>query len=134
FSVLTPAGELRVRSISDLGRVLTDLGPIPVAEMGTLDPSTPGRIEARLAVHPLAPSMSREVRSLIADPDDADRREFSVGIGSLLRYLLRKDDDESWSARAVSPPFLLAELPRWAPASSDSVTPGTIGSTPEAGR
>ncbi len=111
----TPLFERRASSIEEIAGWLARLGPIPVAPLAGLGGEEPFRIRVRLAVHPLAPAEIRRVRALFGggDPeDDADRREVSIGFGSVLRYFLGKRPGEEWVADRTSLPFFRGSLPR----------------------
>jgi len=71
----------------------------------------------RLAVYPIAPAEIERVHALFGggpSESEADRREVSVGLSSLVRYFLGDQPDEDWVADATSGPFTrqsLAEAP-----------------------
>jgi len=115
----TPLIEHRVAAIDDVVRLLAALGPLPVAPMTRL----PGgfvserraavRLRARLAIHPLAPTEFRRVSELFgadAPASDPDRREVSVGLGTLFRYFLGERSGERWVTEATSAAFTWLEL------------------------
>lgn len=103
----TPLSDHRVGSIDEITSLMTELGPIPVAPLDRL-PSTSMRLTVRMAVHPLAQTEVERVRAIFGGEqrdERTNRREVSVGFGSLLRYFLGSQPDEDWIAEANSEPF-----------------------------
>ncbi len=102
----TPRLDLRLSSIEEVAEHLARLGPLPVLPIDLLSDRATVRIRARLAVHPLAPAEILKVRALFGGQgSDPDRREVSVGLGSLIRVFLGGQPEEDWVAEAFSPPF-----------------------------
>jgi len=86
---------------------------LPVLPLPGLDPTAPMRLRSRLAVHPLAPTEIERVQSLFggdSGEDEPDRREVSVGLGTLVRYFLRGGPDENWISDVTSSAFTGASL------------------------
>lgn len=118
FVIRTPFLDQRVESLDEVTSFLGRLGPLPVLPMGDLDWAAPLRLRSRLAVHPLAPAEIERVQSLFGGDsgtdDEPDRREVSVGLGSLVRYFLGGHPDEDWVTDVTSRVFTgsaLAEEP-----------------------
>ncbi len=115
--VRTPLLDRRLTSLDEVAEMLRHLGPLPVLPLERFGMDERLRIRVRLAVHPLAPTEVRRVRSLFGgEPTEeaSDRREVSVGLGSLVRYFLGGPPDQDWIADATSAPFTwhtLAEAP-----------------------
>jgi hypothetical protein len=71
------------------------------------------QLRVQLAVHPLAPTQIKKVRSLFdRSPDDQseDRREVSIGLGTLVRFFLGRQEEEEWIADSISRPFSIPTL------------------------
>jgi hypothetical protein len=110
----TPLSEWRVSSIEEVAAQLEELGPLPVISMAhpLVAECVAGearlRLRARLAVHPLAPTEFERVSEVFGgqgESSDPNRREVSVGLGSLFRYFMRGQPDEDWVAQGESTPF-----------------------------
>jgi len=115
--VRTPLVDRRLASLDEVGELLRHLGPLPVLPMARLPRGLTFRIRVRLAVYPIAPAEIERVHALFGggpSESEADRREVSVGLSSLVRYFLGDQPDEDWVADATSGPFTrqsLAEAP-----------------------
>jgi len=126
FVLRMPTADLRLSSLEEVAAHLAEMSPLPVAPLRLVDAVGALTLRARLAVHPLAPTEKRRVHALFGGgTDEPDRREVSVGLGSLVRYFLGRSPDETWRASASSEPFHRATLPMLAEAESLA--------TPEAG-
>jgi len=115
FLIRTPLMDQRVESLDAVSEILGRLGPLPVLPIGGLEEQSIMRLRLRLAVHPLATAEVERVQSLFGgepdeDEEDTDRREVSVGLGSLVRYFLRRSPDEDWVADVTSGRFTRASL------------------------
>jgi len=107
YTIQTPLLERRVATLEDVAPLLARLGPLPVAHLAAPDSSRLVWIEARLAVHPLAPAEIERIQALVSGTDAyaAGRREVSIGLRSLVRAMLGGAPDEDWIAAARSPAF-----------------------------
>jgi hypothetical protein len=106
--IRSPLADRRVGSMDEVAAALGALGPLPVVALDRVPASTPLRLRVRVAVHPLARSERERVHALFSGDGDAsgsNRREVSVGLGSLVSYFLGEGPDEDWVAEATSPPF-----------------------------
>lgn len=110
ITIEAPFGMRRTPSLAGLSEILRALGPLPVAALREV-PNTPGTtLRARVAIHPLAPSASERVQGMVGEEENGSRREFSIGIGSLLRYFLGQRPGEHWDLEKRSSPFRRDEL------------------------
>jgi hypothetical protein len=118
FLIRTPLMDQRVESLEAVTEVLSNLGPLPVLPIGGLDTQSIMRLRLRMAVHPLAATEVERVQILFGgktgEPDEdeeaTDRREVSVGFGSLVRYFLRGSPDENWVVDVTTGRFTRASL------------------------
>jgi|GEM_PF-5777970 len=116
FLVKTPMYSTRLRSVDDVRGFLGNLGGLPVLPLERLARDASYRLRVRLAVYALAPSEVRRSRDRLTgggELRDPDRREVSVGLNSLLKFFLGKEDEEPWEAEALSPLFRRRDLPRF---------------------
>jgi hypothetical protein len=108
FLLRTPFLDLRAGTLDELAALLTRLGPLPVLPLSGIDPRRIVRLQARLAVYPLAPAEIARVHALFGTEQDAgreERQELSVGIGTLVRRLFGGDADEDWVCTQTSRAF-----------------------------
>lgn len=110
FLLRTPFLDVPLDTLGELGEALSRLGPLPVARMATVAPGVAHRVRARLAVHPIAPAEVERVQSLFTEDPRTERREISVGLGSLVRFFLGKRSDERWISDVTSSPFTPAAI------------------------
>jgi hypothetical protein len=111
LTVRLPGVTYRVGSLGELSRLLARLGPFPVRPLGDLTKAA-HRLRVRLMVFPLAPAVVRQVEEVLTGEatGEGDRREVSVGLGTLIRYFLGEREGE-WNAEAISPGFVPSSLP-----------------------
>lgn len=109
--VRTPVADHRLPTIEAVAEILANLAPMPVAPLRLVDAGGELTVRARVAVHPLAPAERRRVHALFGGgTGDADRREVSIGLGSLVRFFLGRTPEEDWIAEAHSARFRRATL------------------------
>ena len=106
-----PFGTRRVPTLAGLSEILHAIGPFPVTLLHALPERSSMTLRARVRIHPLAPSASQSVQAMVGEEDSGSRREFSIGIGSLLRYFLGQRSGERWDLDNSSPPFRREDLP-----------------------
>ncbi len=101
FLVRMPLRDQRVPSLGDVDRELDSVGPFPIAPLDLLPASGPFGLQVQLAVHPLAPAEIERARGLFTGEtsyDEPNKREVSVGLGSLIRYFMGNPDKDDWIA------------------------------------
>lgn len=109
--VRTPIADHRLPTIDAVADLLSNLAPMPVAPLRLVDAGAELTIHARIAVHALAPAEQRRVRALFGGGSgESDRREVSIGLGSLVRFFLGRTPEEDWIAEASSARFRRSEL------------------------
>lgn len=105
-----PFWTRRAPSLAGLSEILHAIGPLPVTLVRSIPAHSSVTLRARVRIHPLAPSTSRRVQGMVGKEEEGSRREFSIGIGSLLRYFLGQRPEERWDLERSSPPFRREDL------------------------
>jgi hypothetical protein len=109
----TPLGDRQAASLAEVSELLARMGPLPVLPLARIQAADELQIHARLAVEPLAASEYRRMTELFTGQEpsaEPNRREVSVGFGSLVRYFLGKKPEEDWVATGASPSFQWRQL------------------------